>query len=568
MKRHFIFIGKGLILLSLVSFHVGALTGLEKGADGWTILRPSEDSRLIYVSESLGNDEAAEVYSVAQVGEVPQQPRIEVKAFRTYAKALEQAREGAPDWILVLRGDTFRGGAKLRSGRSPGERFVLTSYGEKKQNPLFKTGNKTGVQQCCRSFANIAIQGLDFYAHTRDPASLDYVSSEGGPGFRFYIRDGQEGNHLLVEGNRFRFFGGNSIQGPGTYKGIVFRRNSFFDSYSTNSHSSGFYARNLPIVLEENIFDHNGWQRQADDENGKEQGAATIYNHNTYCADMKDTRFEGNVFLRSSSIQNKWTANSGVGSSANLHITNNFYFDGEIGMSIGGNKDGAFRFKNIQVEGNVMMNIGESQPTGRTLGWGMELRDWDGGLVRNNYFLNQVKPEVKNSFGLKIFGTTRNVLVEKNIFTNLLGARALILAGGGKKENIRIVENQFVLGKTGRELVDVQDNFPGYELEGNQYFHDKGKNHFRLAKEELNWEEWDLKSPEMGALWAKPGVQEWKDPGRSLGSYHKSIGGAGSSEAFVKAIRQISFLDWDERYLASAINEYIRAGFKPEGPPM
>lgn len=53
----------------------------------------------------------------------------------------------------------------------------------------------------------------------------------------------------------------------------------------------------------------------------------------------------------------------------------------------------------------------------------------------------------------------------------------------------------------------------------------------------------------------------YPDPGRTLADYNASLGGERSFEAFIEAARSRGLQEWDERYTAAAINEYIRAGF-------
>jgi hypothetical protein len=202
---------------------------------------------------------------------------------------------------------------------------------------------------CCHTDSNIAFQGVDFYGHTRDPKYPTYIYPKGDVGINIYVNEGYFINNVLFEGNRFKFYKGNVIQGRVEFSNIILWRNSFFDNYSTTSHSSGLCTANVNLKLEENIFDYNGWLKQANKDTGKEQGAATIFNHNTYFNNTKNMKFKNNFFIRRSSIHNKSTANKGRHSSTNILIKNNLCVDGEIGISAGGNKAGPYRFKNYQI---------------------------------------------------------------------------------------------------------------------------------------------------------------------------------------------------------------------------
>jgi len=203
----------------------------------------------------------------------------------------------------------------------------------------------------------------------------------------------------------------------------------------------GAYAT---ILVEECVFDHNGWLLQNVPENKGRRGLAIPLSHNTYCTGMNSTIFRGNTFLRAASIGNKWTANQGPGSARNIVIDDNLYVDGEIGISMGGNQPGPLRWKNMRITNNVMLDIGKSRPTGRTLGWYVDATDWDGGLIANNLFLHQRSPDVRNVYAIHVgssdakgtyHGTgvhCRNVTVRDNIIHGLQSSGPVVRVGGGE----------------------------------------------------------------------------------------------------------------------------------------
>lgn len=61
--------------------------------DGWTNITASADSRIIYVSNSTGNDANAGLSSSAPL--------------RTIAAAIAKTRNGFADWVRLKRGDVF-----------------------------------------------------------------------------------------------------------------------------------------------------------------------------------------------------------------------------------------------------------------------------------------------------------------------------------------------------------------------------------------------------------------------------------------------------------------------------
>src|SRR4051794_30747748 len=94
-----------------------ALMSVSTGADGWTNVTPSSDSRIVYVSNSSGNDSNSGLSSSAAVKSI------------TRAKSL--MRNGMPDEMLLKRGDTWNEsfGTWRTSGRSATEPQLVGAYG-------------------------------------------------------------------------------------------------------------------------------------------------------------------------------------------------------------------------------------------------------------------------------------------------------------------------------------------------------------------------------------------------------------------------------------------------------
>ncbi len=388
-------------LLLLIATLGRAQNTLPRDAQGWTVFSPSSDTRIAYVSSSIGNDASARTYGRDEpaTGADPFLPSGSIWPFSSIAAAFDSVRDGMPDWVLLRRGDVWHESLKSKNGRSDDEPFLVASYGPAPERPLLKTGTRTGLNVCCHGFNNRAIVGIHLYANGKDPTSADYVSGSSGVGLRFFLGSADHGNSVLVEDCHVDFYRNNiNFQATGEHdiEDVVVRRNVITNAYSSTSHSQGFYAHSASILLEENVFDHNGWYRRAEG-NQKDSGGATMFNHNTV--------FRNNIFLRSSSIQNKWRADAPYDASS-MTIDNNFYAEGEVGMSIGGNTDSSYRFVNIQVHNNVLTDIGRDRPTMRGLAWYLDVQDWDTGSVSGNLFLRQRDTAVANTYALRIGGST------------------------------------------------------------------------------------------------------------------------------------------------------------------
>jgi hypothetical protein len=515
---------------------------------GWTVFEPDTDTRIIYVSSSDGND--------SYNGLSPAQPKKSIDS------AFSLTRTDYADWILLKRGDTWNGNLPVRNGRSGSAPFLVSSYGASTVRPLLKTGSAGGINVCCKDYHFIAVLGISFYAHTRDINSAEFTSQDGGTGFNFYVGDTYTGEGVLIEDCQFRFYKNNVVQGPGTIRNIVIRRNLILDDYSHDSHSQGMYTKNVSLLLEENIFDHNGWfKQQIDAGSEKDSGQATMYNHNTYFCNSLGVTFRGNMFLRPSSMGNKWTANDGIASARDITIDNNLYVDGEIGIGIGGNETvPPHRFKNVTISNNVILDIGLSRPTNRTLGWCLDINDWDIGTVSRNLFLHQQSPDVRNVYAIHLDGETRDVTIQDNIVYGIrTNSELLILTDGATKENISVKDNQFQCPDEQTTLVESNGSLSNYTFTNNSYFSGRAANEwFRVGGTRTDFAGWVSASNETGAS-----AQEaaYPDPNRHITTFQAHLGKTATIQAFIDEVRKQSKFNWRREYTADSVNTWIREGF-------
>ena len=544
--------------------------------NGWSILTPQEDSRLIYVSSSVGDDANGEIYAPRDIADV-QNPGL-IKPFKTIASAIEHAREGYPDWILLQKGDEWEVPARieLRMGRSIQERSVITSYGTSTKRPTISNSEGKEMLRVWSEHSYIAVIGLSFYADQRDPDSENF-SGWGNVkelnGILIYGPEGTRMGSILIEDNEFNFLSkALSVIGKGDHVDIVIRRNLVRNSYHEFGHSQGMSAHRTSALLEENIFDHNGWYTQQIEPEGREksQGQGTIYNHNTYFSESIDTIFRENIFLRPSSIHNKWTANPlehGVDTimSRNLIMDNNLYVGGEIGISAGGNDDfdtGA-RWKNVQITDNVMMAIGRDRPTNRTLGWYIDTVDWDGGSVCGNYLLNNDNELVQNLNAIKINGHSNDVTVTKNLIyglkmSELSTKNGAITLDNDPKSNITITENNIQLAGSNMFPVIVDDIYEEL-FQSNTYFTgSEADAWFRVEGVNYSYDDWLVLVGESGSSSER---QTFSAPERTFESYLTTIGLDPNVDAFIAAFSAIPPGTWDDRFSVVQINSYIRGGY-------
>ena len=413
--------------------------------------------------------------------------------------------------------------------------------------------------------------GLSFEAYTRDPADpVHYRNTVSGAlGIRLFGANGKPVEDVLFEGNRLRFYKNNSINGADAdHNRLRFRRNVFADNYSRKGHGQGLFIGGArDILLEDNLFDHNGWllRADADADVGTAEGAATIFNHDTYFSTVDDTRFAGNSFHRPSSIGTKWTANEGERSSVGIEIRDNLYNDCEIGISAGGNIPGPYRFADMTVVGNVITDLGRSRQTDRALGWGIDMNDWDGGRCDSNLVIQVRNDTVGNAYGISFRGGLRDVHVRANTVADLGRGYGLYFEGA-TGERVRVGGNALALDDD-REAFFGGSGLPlDYDFDGNTYAAPTGSGDLRFrGGASYSLDEWLELSGERPASLERP---EFRDDTRSLDRYITEVLGLADRAAFYAALRTFSREHWDERYGARAINDYLREGYSVTAAPL
>ncbi len=120
-------------------------------AAGWTVVKPEGDSRVIYVSNSQGNDN--------NNGRSPQSP------VKTLGDAVSLVRNNSADQILLKRGDVWTNqtlGGWHKSGRSADEPIVIGAYGTGAR-PRLDTGADVALDANRDAFAELFVEGLARY---------------------------------------------------------------------------------------------------------------------------------------------------------------------------------------------------------------------------------------------------------------------------------------------------------------------------------------------------------------------------------------------------------------------
>jgi len=409
-----------------------AIQTYPQDSNGWSIITPDTDTKIAYVSSTDGNDFTARSYTSSEIENVYNPKNIQ--PYKSLSLALAQLREGKGDFILLKKGDKFSIDKTIRlpSGKSILHHTVLGVYGDSNKRPVIDTKTFTAIK-LIKSKKFITVFGIEFYPSGLDPNSSSFVgwnNVSGATGFSSVSGDEQV-ESLFLENNRFSFYRNNIyIGGAETNKNIILRRNEILNSYSTNGHSQGIALGNINVgLIEQNVLDHNGWYQQRPQNvpmNTASYGYATYYNHNAYITDSSNLVITENLSSRSSSIGMKFASNSNSElkldtiNSYNILLKDNVIIEGEVGFSLGGNKDfnNGYRWDNIIVVDNVFTNIGRTRPTNRALAYNIDINDWQSGFVCGNKVTDNAA-NLTNIYGINVAGHTRDLIVKNNSFINL-----------------------------------------------------------------------------------------------------------------------------------------------------
>ena len=311
-------------------------------SNGWSVLTPSADTQLLYVSTS-GNDGTATPYTYGTgtdpvVGSDPTQPTGTPLAYQTIAAAKAALRDGFPDWVLLKKGDTWREriGTPEAQGRGNLERQVWTAYGTGPR-PILEndgSGNTVSYSYTATYHDWYAFVGLDFYFYPRDPTHPEFNTALGGSensqaNYRVGVQWNGATRGMLVEDCLIRYFSGAlQLQAwPPEPDQIQARRNVLMHCYGNSDvgrHSSAIFTDNARILLEENLVAYGGWSQFHGRDHAK--FGATVYNHNLYGSTNTELiTANRNIVVEASSEGLKTRGNSILNNNAMIRNPTSFY---------------------------------------------------------------------------------------------------------------------------------------------------------------------------------------------------------------------------------------------------
>lgn len=337
----------------LADYADGSCQGLALGvfprdADGWTQL-PNETNgtgRIIFVSasETVRQDDL----------------KYWVKDAKS---AFALVRRGQPDIVLFKRGETFAITETMPSGNLTGPDIDhvqrVTAYGNGARPIL----NVTGVgflNFVNTSVSNLAITSLEIVANRPNGETVE--------GIRFNPKGVSK--NVLIEDVKISRFLSNIVFYPytgATMENVQVRRSQILDAYpskgtgSSVGHSQGMFSTHVDgLLLEENVFDHNGWTTRTDEAS---EGIATIFNHDAYInSENRCFTAKGNIFSRASS--------HGLQARSGGILEDNLFLENPLALSYGATNGDAVTQKLLPAEGvsgridrNVALDTVDIRPT-------------------------------------------------------------------------------------------------------------------------------------------------------------------------------------------------------------
>ncbi len=516
-------------------------------SSGWTILSPSTDSRIIYVSSSGSANPRP--YTKAEVGSDPTHPSISVQAYSNVVDALAQIRDGYPDWVLFKKGDTFVvNGLYGANGRSASEPEVIGSYGTGNR-PLIKTGSNNGFYTAASNIHDRAIVGLHFWADTWD-------GHDSGPGGIYYVTS--TGNRILFEDNMIENYGaGISISPQVSFSDISFRRNIIIDgnrAYEDNNGAAGVFTSNTKglILVDGNVMDIrtsliNSGHRQSE------------YVYSTQDNGQHGT--EANIIIR-----NNWFRNSGRGAvqcRTGCDVYNNVFIRNDVGVTVG--SDDNIDASTGHIFNNTFVysrnyNVG-NQPKGFAI-WPVHSLNVE---IDHNLIVHSTDGD--SSLAFVIPWSAANTNIHNNIvynwtYRNLedeLHDPAVALNAPQAASPLIFKDNDVQPG--GKALLvwfGTNSQLPGV-FSGNKYWSDLPGFQFYLGGVGgiYSLSQWNSLTGDNSVI----EKIQYMYPERNPESYAQSLGLGYNIENLMTSVRGLSKENWDTRFTTDGFNSYMKQGF-------
>lgn len=558
-------------------------------------------TRIIYVSSSTGHDTTGD--------------GTQGNPYASINKGSSFLRAGHDDWLLLKCGDTFTNDKLASSSFSGSGMSVSPSwstsgshtvsgvtlfgyYGDQTlgrpivQISATTMGSNAAYLQVtgANQLNNVAWNGWNFYGFTRDPNNGAFITGDATFNCGAIVCN-SSGSNVIFEDNFFSYFGGSFSQSPTTYgvtflSTFVFRRNVVKYNYLGGGESQGMYLAGISTfcLIEENIFDHNGWLPASF---GVANTGPNLFNHNAYFSTYNTNNFivRGNIFANDAG-ESEFRP-GGV-------IYNNLFTSSGPTMVAG--------MGPVTMTYNVIQDAGAPIVGGANNGWGYELGDAiQGSLVDHNIISNenansfnlgndffiQIHGPDGSEYGSPIIGDFVNGSATiSNVHTTMAGnndantnenwAVGIALHGVNVPANTTVFSRSFSSGNPGT----ITMSNPAIGTTGNSVAFSK-MNLNQTVSNNIAYKQIDSAHTGLiqgiadggtntiitnncydpsGTNSGQPG-EPFPSPTRSIGSYSTSVGGAGTIVDFLTKVASQQKSNWSDDYTARAFNDYLRTGF-------
>lgn len=525
--------------------------------NGWLQVSPSPDSRLIYVSDSEGDDATAQFYSPSspEIGSNPFIPTGTIHSYKTISAAAAQLRSGYPDWILFKYGDTWTNqsfGSRAISGRNPNEPMLIGAWGTCGERPKILTGNAGLINLTGSSASFLVFSGLYAEPHTRsgtdEPVALRLIDAPF--------------HHVWIENCYFtKFFQHLAIHRPSdlyaaTNSNLTVRRCIFTDAYVTSSsHANAMYIANVDTILfEENLLDHNGWSTTV-------TGATpTGFRHNSYFqVSCRNLVFRDNIVARA--------AATGGGFRCGGIISNNLFLSNPKNIQAGTheNYDGGggglnwpTEFVTATITDNVII---DSRVESFEPGKGITVQRAKNSTVRNN-IVAHFSSQSDYNYGIFI-NETESTSIDSNIIYNWGNNRSTgveyssaIAVGSGISTGNIFHNNDVQMGNSQGYCVSNYASFSNVSFIGNKYYNVLNPNNW--FEPSGSYSSWLSASGETNSQQVQV---SYPSPNNSIETYLVSLGLSGDLNSFLSHCKSQSVCNWQNNFSANSVNNYFREGF-------
>ncbi len=488
---------------------------------GWTDFSPSVGSRLVYVSASVGDGGGTGSQS---------------NPFSTIAAGYAALRDGLPDHLLLKCGDTFDEPFPdwQKSGQSSTARMVIGSYGTGAR-PLVRTGTAAGLSirgLTGNDRRSLALVGIELWAHTNDGSSdaAGVTLTAGGGAV----------DDIIVEDcyiHQYRY----NIAGQGIetrLSNIQVRRSVITDALDASAahRATGIlFGQTDTLLVEENVFDHNGWSETITG------NPATQQSHNVYINPDNTTGVitRGNISARAAA---SGLRTGGATCERNVLLAN------PIGIVLGPDTQ--------TVQQNLLLDSHDIVSDLR--GLGMDGAIGANAVITDNVIAHQTTG-TGNTRGISIGGVYTGLRLHHNvIYSWIQGANNQapgIFLAGSPASDAQVYNND--IQQVGGACIQYPVGITGHTFANNRYWSDNSTP-FIGPVSSIGYAAWVTASGETGSSFS---AVSYPHASRTVATYMASLGLTATLAAYLAACRAQSRATWDERFTADSLNDYIRAGF-------